>query len=272
MFVGDDDVTLESRGTVQNESPIGICEGALGSWAHGVIDETNLLTVDVSRFTLSSITQEILLSGTSNLAAIGAPGRWEIVKFQRADSLGSGRYILSGFLRGQRGTEHNRANHAVGDTFVLLSIAGMLRPNLEAGSIGQKKSYRAVTKGRSLNSASSQTYANTAEGLETFSPTNLRRSLVSGGIEFVWVRRTRLSENWLAGIVPLGEAQERYELALYTNSTFDVVRRVIPSNSRSAIYTTAMQAEDGYVSGPLYVRVYQISDVVGRGHPLEITI
>lgn len=272
LFVGDDDVTLESRGTVQNESPIGICEGALGTWALGVIDETNLLTVDVSRFTLSSITQDLLLTGTSNVAAIGAPGRWEIVKFQRADSLGSGRYILSGFLRGQRGTEHNRSNHAVGDTFVLLAIGGMLRPNLEAGSIGQTKSYRAVTKGRSLNSAASQTYANTAEGLEPFSPTNLTKSISSGDITFQWVRRTRLSENWLAGVVPVGEASQSFLTVLYTDSTFATELRVIASSANSSTYTTAMQSADGYTTGPLYVRVYQVSDVVGRGHALEATI
>lgn len=272
LFVGDDDTNLESRGVVQNEAPIGIAETALGNWTLGVIDETNLLTVNVTHHLLSSITQDVLLTGTQNVIALGAPGRWEILKFQRADDLGGGRYILSGFLRGQRGTEWARNLHRVNDTFVLLSMAGVLRPNLEAGSIGQTKAYRAVTKGRSLNSASSQGYANTAEGLETFSPTNLTKTLSSGNLVFDWVRRTRLSENWLSGIVPLGEAQERYEFVIYTNSTYATERRVITSSTRTATYTAAMQTEDGYAGGTLYVRVFQLSDVVGRGHALEAAI
>lgn len=272
IFAGDDDASLQSRGTVGQEAVIGLAETKLGDWSLGVIDETNLLTVDVGHHALSSITQDVLLTGTSNAAAIGAAGRWEIVKFQRADALGSGRYILSGLLRGQRGTEWARASHTAGDRFVLLSLAGMLRPNFDAGSIGQTKAYRAISKGRSLNSATSMTYANTAEGLEPFAPSNLAKALSSGNIVFSWVRRTRLSESWLAGIVPLGEAAEMYEVVLYTSSAFTTVRRVISSSTASATYTTAMQTEDGYVSGALYVRVYQISDITGRGHALEATI
>jgi hypothetical protein len=272
LFAGDDDTTLVSRGTVNNESPIGFTESALGDWTLGVIDETNLVTVNVGHHALSSITQDVLLTGTVNVAAIGAPGRWEIVKFQRADDLGSGRYILSGLLRGQRGTEWARATHQTDDIFVVLAVAGMLRPNFDAGAIGQTKSYRAVTKGRSFQSVASQTYVNTGEGLETFSPTNLTKTITSGDIVFNWVRRTRLSENWLAGIVPLGEAAEAFEVVLYTSSAFTTVRRVIATNTNSATYTSAMQSADGYTTGPLYVRVYQISDVVGRGHELEVTI
>lgn len=272
LFVGDDDLNMEDKGSVQNEAPIGNTVNTLGNWSLGVIDETNLLTVNVSHHALTSITQDVLLTGQLNVAAVGAPGRWEIIKFQRADSLGSGVYVLSGLLRGQRGTEWARGTHQASDVFVVLAMPGILRPNLEAGSIGQVKSYRAVTNTRSLNSGPVQRYANTAEGLETFSPTNLTKDSGGGAITLNWVRRTRLSENWLAGIVPLGEASERYESVLYTNSSFDTVIRVISSTTRSAVYTTAMQAEDGYSGGPLYVRVFQISDTVGRGHPLEATI
>lgn len=268
----DDPGTIENRGTVEREAPIGFVESALGNWTSGIVDESNLLTVNVGLSELNSISYDALLYGTSNVAAVGAAGRWEVIKFRNADSLGDGRYILSGLMRGQRGTEWARGTHTGGDAFVLLSMAGMLRPNFDAGSIGQTKTYRAVTKGRSPASASTQTYANTAEGLETFSPTNLDKSISGGDITLSVVRRTRLSENWLRGIVPLGEDAERFEFELFTDGTFATVRRVIASSTRSAIYTAAMQSADGYTSGPLYVRVYQLSGVVGRGHALQETI
>jgi hypothetical protein len=277
LFVGDDDSSLDSRGTVALTAPMGLTETALGAWTLGVIDETNLLTVSVNQNELTSITQDELLSGTDNVAAIGAPGRWEIIKFQRATATtaglnGSNRYILSGLLRGQRGTEWACSTHVAGDAFVLLSAGGLLHPSLDGGSIGQLKSYRAVSNGRSFESIASQTYASTAEGLECFSPTNLDRNIASGDITLSWVRRTRLSENWLAGVVPLGEVSERYEVDLFTSSGFTTVRRTISCTSASAVYTSAMQSADGYVSGPLYVKVYQISDTNGRGHELQATI
>jgi hypothetical protein len=86
------------------------------------------------------------------------------------------------------------------------------------------------------------------------------------------VRRTRLSENWLRGVVPIGESSERFELVLYTSSAFTTVLRTIAATTNLATYTAAMQSEDGYTTGPLYVRVYQLSDVVGRGHELEATL
>ena len=273
LFAGDDVPTLESRGTVSNAATIGFAETALGAWTLGSSDEQNLVTVNIGSGELSTITKAQLLTGATNVAALGVPGRWEIIKFRQADDLGDGRFILSGFVRGSRGTERNRGNHAVGDVFVLLGLAGTLRPNFEAGSIGQNKVYRPVSLGRSFDSAPTQTYANSAEGLSPFSPANLSKSVASNDITLTWVRRTRLSENWLAGIVPLGESTEAYEVVIYSSNTFATVKRVIASTTRSAVYTSAQQIADfGANQSTLYVRVYQISDVVGRGNPLQATI
>lgn len=273
LYVGDDATNLESRGAVSRGAVIGACETVLGTWAPGMVDEKSLLTVNVGNSSLSTISYDSLLTGSENVAAVGAPGRWEIVKFRSVSSLGAGRFTLSGFLRGQRGTEWAIGSHAAGDAFVILADAGILRVALDSGNIGQQKTYKAVTKGRPFSSGISQAYVNSAEALETFSPTNLLKTLqVGGDLLFGWVRRTRLSENWLRGVVPLGEAAEAYEFVIFTDSTFGAVRRVISTNTRSATYTSAMQTADGYVGGFLYVRVYQLSDVVGRGHALEATI
>ncbi|MBT2333632.1 phage tail protein [Variovorax paradoxus] len=272
LLIGDDDTNLVSRGSTSVPAPIGMAESTLGAWSRNIVDETNLLTVNVGNDELNSTTRDLMLSSTVNAFAIGANGRWEIAQFQRADALGSGRYLLSGLRRGLRGTEANTGTHQVGDTFILLVAAGLLKPSAETGSIGQTRSYRAVSKGRSQNSAASQTYANTGEALRPFSPVDLRKSLSGSDIVITWHRRTRFSENVLAGIFPLGEASERYLLELCISSSFATVMRSFAVSTESATYTAAMQAFDGYAGGPLYARVRQISDSVGAGHELQSTL
>ncbi|HWT21691.1 MAG TPA: phage tail protein [Variovorax sp.] len=272
LLVGDDDTNLASRGAVTVPAPIGMAEGVLGPWSRNIVDETNLLTVNVGNDELNSTTRDLMLSTTVNAFAIGANGRWEIAQFQRADSLGNGRYLLSGLRRGLRGTEGNTGNHTATDTFVLLVPSGLLKPSMDAGSIGQVRSYRGVSKGRSQDSAASQTYANTGEALRPFSPVDLRKSLSGADIVFTWHRRTRFSENVVAGIFPLGEASERYLLELFTSSAFATVMRSFTVTAESATYTAAMQTFDGYSGGALYARVRQISDSVGAGHELQSTL
>ncbi|MBB1599472.1 phage tail protein [Variovorax sp. UMC13] len=261
LYDGPSDSELELVGTVRNAAVIGSTESALGGWARNVVDETNWLTVSVGASELNSTTRDLMLSSNVNACAIGAPGRWEIVQFQRAEFLGAGRYVLSGLRRGMRGTEHARGNHAVGDGFVLLTLAGMLRPMMEEVDIGKVRQYRAISQGRPMSSAPSQPYVNTAEGLRPLSTLNLRAERQqSGDLQLTWDRRTRLSENWMLGLVPLGEASEEYEVDVVVEG---VARRTLRATSRSLTYSASQQAQDG--SGAATMIVYQMSSVVGRG-------
>lgn len=274
LYVGDDDSSLEERGTTFESCVIGVADSALGAWLLNIIDQANTLTVSAPAGAFSSITYDQLVSSqTLNAVAVGQPGRWEILQFATASYLGASVWVLSDFKRAQRGTEYAADSHQVGDMVVELKPAGMLRPNMDVGGLNQTKKYRAVSVGRSLNSIASQGYANTGESLRPFSPVNLRHSLVGADIVFAWNRRTRLSNNWLAGIVPLGEAAEVYVLTLYTDSTFATVKRVFAATTATATYTAAQMSADGYTLGqPLYVHVQQISDSVGAGHALEATL
>lgn len=274
LYVGDDDSSLQPRGTVELEAPMGTVETALGSWSMNIADETNVLTVNVGHHLLSSVTYDVFLAGTSNVAAVGVDGRWEIIKFRTASSLGGGRYILSGLLRGLRGTEHNRGNHTNVDSFVVLATAGMLRPSTSVGEIGMSKRYKGVTKGRNPSSVASVGFVNEGEGLKPFSPWDLRKSKAASNDQtLTWQRRTRLSSNSLRGIVPLGEASERYEVDFYTTSGFVTVAGTLSSSTPALTITSAQQAGFGLTPGAaLNVRVYQISDSIGRGHALQGTI
>ncbi|MFC5607742.1 phage tail protein [Variovorax soli] len=265
LFVGDDDTSLQSRGTVSASAPLGFAETVLGSWTRNLVDETNTFTVSLGDDVFNSCTRDVLLANGGEFWAYGAPGRWEIGSSAQGDSLGGGRYILSRHLRGLFGTENNTGNHQAGDTFVLLRAAGMLRPDTGVGGIGQTKSYRAVTKGRSINSVASQTYANTGEGLQPLRPVNLRRSTnASSDITLSCDRRSRLAMNNSSGALPLGEAAESYTWDFYSSGTFATRVGSLVSTTSTLTITSAQQAAFGLTPGAaVNVRVHQVSDAVG---------
>jgi hypothetical protein len=182
---------------------------ALGDWTSGLVDQTNTVDVDLSTGELASITRAAMLDTDANACVIGD----EVLQFQTATSLGGTQYRLSGLRRHLRGTEWATGAHTSGERFALLQTAGMLRFPMEVGEIGAQRQYRATSVGAA--DATTRTFANTAVGRKPFAPSNLRRTeSTTGALGYAWNRRTRLSQNWLLGNVPLGEDSELYDVEL----------------------------------------------------------
>jgi putative tail protein len=274
LWVGDDDTNLEDRGTVTTTVPIGFAESALGDWSYNMIDGQNSVVLNMGDDVLSSTTEALLMTSRVNLALIGSDGRWEAIQFMTSSSLGSGRYLIYGLLRGLYGTERFRGTHEANDKFVLITQAGMLRPNQDVGSLGQERKYRPVSLGRSKDSVASQTFANTGIGLLPYSPWDARKSKAASNDQTItWERRSRLSTNSLRGIVPLGEATESYSIEFYTSSAFTTLAGTLTSTTKSLTITSAQQTAFGLTPGAtLYVHISQVSDIVGAGAPLEATL
>jgi len=273
LFAGDDENDLQSRGSVLSEAVQGMCTSTLANYTLGNVDEHNILNVDIGHGELSTVSRDAILNGSQNVAAIGAHGRWEIIQFQRASETAPGRFSLSGLLRGLQGTEWAASQHIGGDRFVLLSGGGVLRPVFDVGSIGLNKIYRPVTNTRRFDSAQSQSQTFLGEGLRPLSPTTLRKSFSTNDITLGWRRRTRLSDQWWMGNVPLGEEAEEYQVDIFASNAFTTVVRTLSSLTRTVTYTSAQQIADfGSNQTTVHVRVYQISGTVGRGHPLEQSI
>lgn len=269
LLAGYDDNSLTPRGTVSASAPIGFVETVPGAWQRTLIDETSLFIVNIGDDVFNSVTRDVLLSNGGEFWALGAEGRWEIGCSALGFSLGDGRYILSRHLRGLFGTERYTGTHQIGDTFVLLRIAGLLRPSMSTGDIGQNMSYRAVTKGRSTDSVSSLVYANSAEGLTPLSPVNARRAATTQDIQVD--RRSRLSMNLSTGAIPLGESLEAYQWVFYTSSAFTTV--LATAVTSTSTITAAQQTAAGVTpTATAYLRVAQISDTVGAGHELQAIV
>lgn len=265
-FGGDDDTSLQQLTAVSTETVTGSCLTALSAWAGGGLQVTGSVEVQVDG-ELSSITYDQLLAG-GNVAAIRSSGRWEILQFQTAELISTGRYRLSGFLRYLKGTEG--VTHDIGDRFVLLQTNGIRRIPLTISDLERERVYKAVSTGRQIDSVQSKAFTWTGVKLKPLSPTSVRGNRDATDLVITWARRTRHEDNWLLGSVPLGEETEAYEVDVINGST---VVRTISATSQTATYTAAQQTTDfGSPQSSVTVRVYQLSELVGRGYPAIATI
>ncbi|WP_046060010.1 phage tail protein [Paracidovorax citrulli] len=202
-------------GTMASGAAMGFVQEVLGGWQGGLIDEQHTITVVLNPGDqLASTTHDALTSGIVNHAAIGAHGRWEIVQFRSAALLSANTYRVSGLVRGRLGTEHAMGNHQLGDRFVLLTGDGMQRWIGNAAQRGEEQDFEGITLGAKADSATTVPLAPDWESLKPYAPASLRIVPTEAGLMLQWDRRTRMVANWLAGNVPLGEAQERYEVEI----------------------------------------------------------
>ena len=69
--------------------------------------------------------------------------------------------------------------------------------------------------------------------------------------------------------MPLGEAEERYEVDILDGAT---VKRTLTATTPAATYTAAQQTADfGAPQPSVSLRIYQLSATRGRGTPREAT-
>lgn len=252
-------------------STIGTCRTSLAANTGALIDQSSI-RVDMLDGELSSITLEQMIAG-ANYAAYGNDGRWEIVRFQNAALQADGSYLVNSFVRGDKGTEWATGTHVLGDYFIPLDDPDNLFIGLPVESIGLERLYRAITSGDDIDSAADQAFTYQGVNLKPLSgvyPLGLRNG--SGDLTASWTRRSRLGSTWWwTGIpAPVGETSEAYEVDVMSGST---VKRTISSTTPSINYTAAQQTLDfGSAQASITLRIYQLSTVVGRGYPLEVTL
>jgi hypothetical protein len=109
------------------------------------------------------------------------------------------------------------------------------------------------------------------EGLKPLSPAHIRASRSAGDLALTWVRRTRIGgDSWDGIEVPLGEAEERYEIDILDGPT---IKRTLTATSPSVVYTATQQAEDfGSPQPSISLRLYQMSATRGRGTPRDAVL
>jgi hypothetical protein len=256
------------------QSIIGYAQGALPDWTGGQVwDNTSALLVDVGPGqTLASSTREAMAATEAiNVAAIGVHGRWEVVRYRSATLVSGTIYRLSGFLRGQLGTEAHIGTHAAGDRFVFIDSSIQRAP---PDAIGVQRWLRAVTLGAVASQAAATTFTNTAQSLAPYAPTSLRVDRTAADWVLRVFPRSRMHPYFAPGglVVPPDPNEAGFDFDVYADAGFSVFLRTLaaPAGTAAVTYTAAQRAADG-VSGLLHARVAGKSTIVGRGADLKAT-
>lgn len=155
-------------------SPVGspTISGALGSWSGDTVDESSIcVRLTDPDAELSSCTATALANGANYCAiSFGNPGgsplqqTWELCQFRDATLVEPRTYILSGFMRGRKGS--STVGHAAGDVFVLLST--VVNVDAPESELNLTLLYKGVTFGRSLAQTPAQEFRNTGLGAEEY--------------------------------------------------------------------------------------------------------
>lgn len=261
-----DEVNYVQLLTTTAQCVMGSATTVLGNWQGGpVFDEASTVTVQVSGELASSTRAAMLLDDSINALLLGS----EIVRFRSAALLAPGSYLLSGLLRGQRGTEWAMGSHAAGERCVLLGN-GLRRAASQTNEIGLQRQIKAVTMGMFLSDGAPKDFADSGVALKPFSPANPRALAEGTDLLVTWQRRTRRSYQYAgaAPVVPLGEAAEAYRVRAYVGATLKRSDLITTATYR---YTSDMRAADGVASGTaVQFEICQISATVGPGYPSNV--
>lgn len=243
---------------------MGRATGVLGTGGSTLFDargsvEVALLNEDMW---LESRDDDALAAG-DNLAMLGD----ELLQFGRAQALGGGRFRLSRFLRGRRGTEWAADGHRAGEPFTLIEAESLVAVTIPLARVGGT----AVIAARGIGDGDAPVMATHVIGLEAVRPPSPVNGRVEGGangaLVIRWTRRSRSGWAWIDGVdAPLGEAREAYRVAISSG----VRERVIDVDAAQFIYEAAMRTEDG-ASGRFDVAVEQIG-TVAASRALRFTV
>ncbi len=241
-----------------------------------LVDTSSRLSVQMYHGALAGVTELQMLNGANHFA-YGADGRWEIVAARSCALEADGTYTVSGLLRGRFGTEWAAGLHAAGDALVLLDATLVQRVAMSNGQIGLDLLYRGLSSGHALASARDIAFTYRGVNLKPLSPVYASgsRHPSTNDWTLTWIRRTRTDPEWRDYVdAGLGETSEAYEVEIYSSGTYQTLKRTITGlTSPTCTYTSAQQTTDfGGVQTQLYVKIYQLSSVVGRGAPLAAPI
>lgn len=262
VYRSDDGGTAYNRlMDLNSAAAIGTAADVLADGSSYTFDRANSVTVSLIGDTqLESVTELAVLNG-ANAALLGD----EIIQFSTATLVSPGKYTISGLLRGRLGTEWATSSHSAGERFIMLD--GRIGKQIGNTITGLPRSYKGITFGATLTSATSQSLTYSGVALKPYNPVHITGSRDgSNNLTINWVRRTRIGGNWLDAVdVPLGESSEAYEVDILNGSS--VVRTISGLSSPTTTYSAADQTTDfGSPQSSVDVRVYQLSGIVGRGY------
>ncbi len=259
------------RLTLDRPATIGRLAEALGPGPVGRFDPGNAVLVDLIGGAFVSASRMAVLSGMNRLAVRAAHGGWEVLGFAEAEEVATGRFRLTGLLRGLGGTEDATAAGAVVGAEVVLLDEAVRSLGLSNAERGAAQNWILEPMGLVTELSGPFVFDG---GLRPETPLSLVHArvvrLVSGDLHISWIRRSRIeADAWTEGEVPLDEAEERYRLEIMNGSA--VVRTVEVGEAEFAYAAADELADFGMPQTVLGLRLRQMGRLAA-GLPLEAEV
>jgi hypothetical protein len=263
----------------QKNIPHGVILNALTPNAlPGYWDRESVLTVRMSNgMGLLSASESDLLIQPLNVSTAGG----EVFQYANATDLGNGMWRLDTFLRGLRGTEYAIGTHHVAENFVRLTDA-ISRVFTTAADLFQTDDFRSVSTFADASTAQTFTFTDTGNTVRPYAVQVMSQFRdVGGDVSVTFVPRVRQNGQWLSGAevtLPTNDAPETYAIDVLdapngaVKATYTLTGGAVNLGG-TFTYTTAQQTTDlGAPADPVYVAIYQVSSVAGRGHGLGVVL
>lgn len=270
LHAGPTPGALTVRATVETPATVGRLVEALSPGVVHRWDDANSLRVAVEGAAPESAAEAAVLAG-ANLVAVEAGDGWELIQFRQATLEGAGLWRLSGLLRGQQGTEVERAAGAARGAIVVFLMSDMARARFGREERGLPQVCRTGPSGQPPGGAGVAQTLFTPRGLHhrPWRPAGLTaRSDGDGGQVLSWAPRARLyGDNWESETAVGDAARWRIDI-LNDGATVRTFETLQPQ----AIYTAAMRSVDFADAGVGRARVRQWGEGFGWGQPAEIAL
>jgi hypothetical protein len=272
VWSSDEDAGYELNRLIVAPAVIGVSESQMTVHRPGVWDLGPPLRVRIAGGELASASRTSVLNGANAMAiGDGSAANWEIFQFADVQIVAPDTYEISVRLRGQLGTDGVMPEvWPAGSTIVLLDLA-LSQIDLAPSSRGLVRYYRigAASRGYDDSNAVLRTEAFDGIGLRPYPVAHLRHSSISGDIQLVWRRRTRLDgDSWQSVEVPLSEESEAYLVRVIESAE---IQAEYTTSQPAFTYTAAMRSSDGVSTG-FQIAVAQLSASYGPGPFRQIEV
>lgn len=233
IFMGDA-VEWNAVAAIDDSAAIGVALDALpATTAYESTDNETVIRIKLSNADaeLESVSQEVLLEGSANAAAIGD----EIIQFRDAYLEADGYWRITGLLRARRGTNYAVNNHMPGERFVLLNELSVGKFNRTPQDYFTTRGFKSVTTTTTLEDAKGEIHDLVPRDLMPYTPEDFEITDDGTDIMISCSRRSRMSGPLRDGseFVSYREgetAKAKMVCRVYANCGLEDVDRLEPDN------------------------------------------
>ena len=272
VYKSYDSVNFIQKNTYQTKGIFGYASSVLPDWPAPLIDRVNHVDIVINDGQLYSATEDDLLEDpTRNLFFIGD----ECVQAATVTLIGVLTYRLSDLFRGRFGTFNYTGTHLISEKIGYYPSL-VFMPLVSENDYQTTLYFKLVSNGQLYaDIATIHSLVSDYRTMLPYSPVHIKAESSGSDIIITWVGRGRYSYELPttgAEIATLPPDLDKYHVDIINGSAV-VVRTAIVDNETTFTYTSAMQTADfgAPISlSSLIAKVYQISDLIGRGTAGEL--